>query len=184
MKAYLTIEEAFFSWAFLTFDCNHLLFDWVYKLWYTFFRKKEKKPYRQCLKVHAIFSYCSFKKNIKGAHAERKRGEITMEKKQKDFSELDDLCFANGWDLQEMIERNDELLKEILAYFIKSGFNLPMMRYALTYLTQCFMNHTSWFIHPDDYYEFCEEHGKEVIRLPRTPGICSSSIKNTLTKLE
>ena len=85
-----------------------------------------------------------------------------MEKKQKDFSELDDLCFANGWDLQEMIEWNDELLKEILAYFIKSGFNLPMMRYALTYLTQCFMNHASWFIHPDDYYEFSEEHGKEL----------------------
>lgn len=28
--------------------------------------------------------------------------------------------------------------------------------------------------------EWCEEHGKEIIRLPRTPGICSSEIKNGL----
>ncbi len=28
--------------------------------------------------------------------------------------------------------------------------------------------------------EWCEAHGKEVIRLPRTPGICSSDIKKTL----
>jgi glycerol-3-phosphate cytidylyltransferase len=27
---------------------------------------------------------------------------------------------------------------------------------------------------------WCEENGKEVIRLPRTPGICSSTIKNEL----
>lgn len=29
---------------------------------------------------------------------------------------------------------------------------------------------------------WCEEHGKEVIRLPRTPGICSSEIKANLEK--
>ena len=28
--------------------------------------------------------------------------------------------------------------------------------------------------------EWCEEHGKKVVRLKRTPGICSSSIKNKL----
>lgn len=30
--------------------------------------------------------------------------------------------------------------------------------------------------------EWCEENGKEVVRLPRTPGICSSNIKNELEK--
>ena len=30
--------------------------------------------------------------------------------------------------------------------------------------------------------KWCEENGKEVIRLPRTPGICSSDIKNRLSK--
>lgn len=28
--------------------------------------------------------------------------------------------------------------------------------------------------------DWCSEHGKEVVRLKRTPGICSSEIKNTL----
>ena len=28
--------------------------------------------------------------------------------------------------------------------------------------------------------QWCEEHGKKVVRLKRTPGICSSSIKNNL----
>ncbi len=28
--------------------------------------------------------------------------------------------------------------------------------------------------------EWCNEHGKEVVRLPRTPGICSSDIKKNL----
>ncbi len=28
--------------------------------------------------------------------------------------------------------------------------------------------------------DWCNEHGKEVIRLPRTPGICSSDIKKNL----
>lgn len=31
---------------------------------------------------------------------------------------------------------------------------------------------------------WCEENGKEVIRLPRTPGICSSAIKNQLETLK
>ena len=30
--------------------------------------------------------------------------------------------------------------------------------------------------------KWCEENGKEVVRLPRTPGICSSDIKNRLAK--
>ncbi len=30
--------------------------------------------------------------------------------------------------------------------------------------------------------KWCEENGKEVVRLPRTPGICSSDIKNRLLK--
>lgn len=30
--------------------------------------------------------------------------------------------------------------------------------------------------------EWCEENGKEVVSLPRTPGICSSNIKNELEK--
>ena len=30
--------------------------------------------------------------------------------------------------------------------------------------------------------KWCEEHGKQVIRLPRTPGICSSEIKAELSK--
>ena len=30
--------------------------------------------------------------------------------------------------------------------------------------------------------KWCEENGKEVVRLPRTPGICSSSIKSELEK--
>ena len=30
--------------------------------------------------------------------------------------------------------------------------------------------------------KWCEENGKEVVRLPRTPGICSSNIKNELEK--
>ena len=30
--------------------------------------------------------------------------------------------------------------------------------------------------------EWCKEHGKEVVRLKRTPGICSSSIKEELKK--
>ena len=29
---------------------------------------------------------------------------------------------------------------------------------------------------------WCKEHGKKVVRLKRTPGICSSAIKNDLTK--
>ena len=32
--------------------------------------------------------------------------------------------------------------------------------------------------------KWCEEHGKEVIVLPRTPGICSSQIKKQLDTLE
>ena len=32
--------------------------------------------------------------------------------------------------------------------------------------------------------KWCEENGKEVIRLPRTPGICSSQIKNQLITLK
>lgn len=30
--------------------------------------------------------------------------------------------------------------------------------------------------------KWCEENGKEVVKLPRTPGICSSNIKNELEK--
>ena len=91
---------------------------------------------------------------------QRKRN--VMEKKRNDFSELSDLCFANGWDLQEKIEWDDELVKDIIAYFIKSGFNLREMYYALSYLTQCFMNYTSWHVNSDRYYEFCEEHREEM----------------------
>ena len=29
---------------------------------------------------------------------------------------------------------------------------------------------------------WCQEHGKEVVRLPRTPGICSSQIKGSMMK--
>lgn len=29
--------------------------------------------------------------------------------------------------------------------------------------------------------KWCEEHGKEIVRLPRTPGICSSEIKRSLS---
>ncbi len=54
------------------------------------------------------------------------------------------------------------MAKDILAYFIKSEFTLPEMRYTLSYLTQCFMNYTSWHVNPDDYYEFCDEHGEEL----------------------
>ena len=32
--------------------------------------------------------------------------------------------------------------------------------------------------------KWCEEHGKEVVRLPRTPGICSSEIKSQLNGLK
>ena len=32
--------------------------------------------------------------------------------------------------------------------------------------------------------KWCEEHGKEVVRLPRTPGICSSDIKTQLERLQ
>lgn len=31
--------------------------------------------------------------------------------------------------------------------------------------------------------KWCEENGKEVVHLPRTPGICSSQIKESLQKL-
>ena len=32
--------------------------------------------------------------------------------------------------------------------------------------------------------KWCEEHGKEVVRVPRTPGICSSQIKTQLEMLK
>ena len=32
--------------------------------------------------------------------------------------------------------------------------------------------------------EWCEDNGKEVVRLPRTPGICSSDIKEELKQLK
>ena len=32
--------------------------------------------------------------------------------------------------------------------------------------------------------KWCEENGKQVIRLPRTPGICSSEIKTELSELK
>lgn len=32
--------------------------------------------------------------------------------------------------------------------------------------------------------KWCEDHGKEVVRLPRTPGICSSAIKKQLNELK
>lgn len=32
--------------------------------------------------------------------------------------------------------------------------------------------------------KWCEEHGKEVVRLPRTPGICSSAMKKQLDGLK
>ena len=32
--------------------------------------------------------------------------------------------------------------------------------------------------------EWCKKNGKEVVRLPRTPGICSSAIKNQLNELK
>ena len=34
----------------------------------------------------------------------------------------------------------------------------------------------------DEVENWCNEHGKKVVRLKRTPGICSSEIKNTLSK--
>ena len=34
----------------------------------------------------------------------------------------------------------------------------------------------------EEVEKWCNEHGKKVVRLRRTPGICSSEIKNTLTK--
>lgn len=34
----------------------------------------------------------------------------------------------------------------------------------------------------DEVEQWCINHGKKVIRLKRTPGICSSEIKNTLLK--
>lgn len=32
--------------------------------------------------------------------------------------------------------------------------------------------------------DWCRDHGKEVVRLPRTPGICSSDIKSSLSSLK
>lgn len=34
----------------------------------------------------------------------------------------------------------------------------------------------------DEVEKWCDEHNKKVVRLKRTPGICSSEIKNTLSK--
>ena len=34
----------------------------------------------------------------------------------------------------------------------------------------------------DEVENWCNEHNKNVVRLKRTPGICSSEIKNTLSK--
>ena len=34
----------------------------------------------------------------------------------------------------------------------------------------------------DEVVNWCNEHGKKVVRLRRTPGICSSEIKNELSK--
>lgn len=34
----------------------------------------------------------------------------------------------------------------------------------------------------DEVENWCNEHGKKVVRLKRTPGICSSEIKNTLSE--
>ena len=34
----------------------------------------------------------------------------------------------------------------------------------------------------DEVVKWCEEHGKSVVRLKRTPGICSSDIKESLNK--
>lgn len=34
----------------------------------------------------------------------------------------------------------------------------------------------------DEVENWCNEHGKKVVRLRRTPGICSSEIKNELSK--
>ncbi len=34
----------------------------------------------------------------------------------------------------------------------------------------------------DEVEQWCNKHGKQVIRLKRTPGICSSEIKNVLKK--
>ena len=34
----------------------------------------------------------------------------------------------------------------------------------------------------DEVENWCNEHNKKVVRLKRTPGICSSEIKNTLSK--
>lgn len=34
----------------------------------------------------------------------------------------------------------------------------------------------------DEVEKWCNEHGKKVVRLKRTPGICSSEIKNTLAR--
>lgn len=34
----------------------------------------------------------------------------------------------------------------------------------------------------DEVEKWCDEHGKKVIRLKRTPGICSSEIKNILAR--
>ena len=34
----------------------------------------------------------------------------------------------------------------------------------------------------DEATKWCEEHGKDIVRLKRTPGICSSEIKNELKK--
>jgi len=34
----------------------------------------------------------------------------------------------------------------------------------------------------DEAAKWCEEHGKKVVRLKRTPGICSSGIKTELSK--
>ena len=34
----------------------------------------------------------------------------------------------------------------------------------------------------DECVKWCEEHGKEVVRLKRTPNICSSDIKKELSR--
>ena len=36
----------------------------------------------------------------------------------------------------------------------------------------------------DIAYDWCMEHGKDVVRLKRTPGICSSEIKRELSKVK
>ena len=84
----------------------------------------------------------------------------------KDFSTLDDLCFANGWSLQEILESDKQLPSTIIEYFKKTNPGLPQMCYAMAYIAKALVTKvTPWYMYFEDYEKYCDQYRTELTEI-------------------